>query len=154
MSNNRIHVVPRGDDPDESPDKGELVPQAHGGALRNGSKPGESSPGIGRPSSAVREHCRGSFEERIPVLEAIADGGHDATNSDRIRAIDLLGKYGGIEKMALAVERPEENEMTPELLADMWERLCRVRSIEDLEKHLVTTVREQASCTAGPDTAA
>jgi hypothetical protein len=32
------------------------------------------NPGGGRPPSAIRLRCRGSFEERIPVLEQIADG--------------------------------------------------------------------------------
>lgn len=30
--------------------------------------------GTGRPSSAIRDRVRGSFDERIPILEAIADG--------------------------------------------------------------------------------
>ena len=70
----------------------ELLPQRHGGALRSGGKPGNRG-GTGRPPSVIRERCRGSFEDRIVVLEEIAD---DAKTSagDRIRALDLLGKYG------------------------------------------------------------
>jgi hypothetical protein len=36
---------------------------------------------------------RESLEKRIPILEAIADD-PDADDSDRIKAVDLLGKYG------------------------------------------------------------
>ncbi len=49
--------------------------------------------GMARPPSVIREPCRGSFEDRIVVLEEIADDAK-ASASDRIRALDLLGKYG------------------------------------------------------------
>jgi hypothetical protein len=67
---------------------GALIPQPHGGALRNG---GPGSPG--RPPSALRDRLRGSFAERVLVLEAIADD-DQADPQDRIRAIDVLAKYG------------------------------------------------------------
>jgi len=35
----------------------------------------------------------GSFDQRIPVLEEIADN-TQAADADRIRAVDKLGKYG------------------------------------------------------------
>jgi hypothetical protein len=92
---------------------GELVPQPHGGALRYG---GTNKGGTGRPPSEVVERCRGSFYERIPILEEIADArvvlrakcekcGHEpkdeatpvhVENRDRIRAIDRLGFYGSL----------------------------------------------------------
>lgn len=89
-----------------------LIPQPHGGALRNG---GTNKGGPGRPASEIRERCRGSFYERIPILEEIADAhvalrqkcekcGHEPKDlvpeistpqvSDRIRAITELGKIG------------------------------------------------------------
>ena len=49
----------------------ELVPQQHGGALRVGN-PGNRG-GPGRPRSALRERLRGSLDERVGVLEEIAD---------------------------------------------------------------------------------
>ena len=60
---------------------------------RRGRGPKPGAPNAGRPPSVIRERCRGSFEDRIAVLEEIAD---DAKTSagDRIRALDLLGKYG------------------------------------------------------------
>ena len=39
-------------------------------AKKSSGKPGRS----GRLPSAIREHCRGSFAERVAILEAIADG--------------------------------------------------------------------------------
>ena len=44
-------------------------------------------------SSPIRDACRQSFDKRIQKLEHIID---DATSrdADKIRAMDLLGKYG------------------------------------------------------------
>jgi hypothetical protein len=56
-------------------------------------KPGRS----GRPKSEVRDACRAGFDEAIPVLLAIARGElPEVSNTDRIRAADVLGKYGGM----------------------------------------------------------
>jgi hypothetical protein len=69
-----------------------LVPQAHGGALLRGGMPGNAgSPG--RPPGALRERLRGSLEARVSVLEEIADS-PEADPADRIRAVDILAKYG------------------------------------------------------------
>lgn len=70
---------------------GKLIPQPHGGALLSGGTLGQRG-GTGRPPSAIRALLRGSFEQRIRVLEEIADNGQ-ASAADRIRAIDLLAKY-------------------------------------------------------------
>lgn len=96
---------------------GALIPQPHGGAIRNG---GTNVGGTGRPRSALRDRLTGSFEDRITVLEHIADGkvevrlvgvceacGHEGDPltldeikaatpaiADRLKAIDLMGKYG------------------------------------------------------------
>ena len=96
-----------------------IVPEHGGGALYVGGVPGNAG-GPGRPPSAIRLTCRESFAARVKILEDIADGepivkimGPDgrtelgkisASPSDRIKAIDTLGKYGGIEK--LTVETP------------------------------------------------
>jgi hypothetical protein len=52
---------------------GQLVPQAHGGAIRRGSLPG-NTPGTGAPPSLLRDKLRGSFAERTHIIEQIADG--------------------------------------------------------------------------------
>lgn len=71
-----------------SPINGALMPLgAHPG--NTGGKKGRS----GRPPSVIRERCRGSFEKRIKVLEEIADD-PETSPADRIRAIDLLARYG------------------------------------------------------------
>lgn len=73
-----------------------LIPQPGGrGALLSGGipgNPGNTQP-VGRPASAIRARLRGSFEERIPVAEAIADSPTE-TSEARLKAVDLLGKYG------------------------------------------------------------
>jgi hypothetical protein len=92
-----------------------LVVQEHGGALLAGGKPGNA--GGGRMPSIARAACLEAFENRIHILKDIADGvpiaplvvestgdGKDvpvptctlvpADVNERIKAIDLLGKYG------------------------------------------------------------
>lgn len=69
-----------------------VVPQPHGGGLYTGGVPGNHG-GPGRPPSVLRERLRGSFEQRVPVLEGIADD-QKADPQDRIRAMDVMGKYG------------------------------------------------------------
>lgn len=69
---------------------------------------------VGAPSSQVKAASRLAFAERIPTLCAIADGTlryktryvtragqvveveHEPSLDDRIKAIDKLGKYGGL----------------------------------------------------------
>ena len=68
-----------------------LVEQPHGGALYRAGVPGNR--GGGRPPSAVRRLARLEFEKRIPTLAELADSKTERTR-DRIRAIDVLGKYG------------------------------------------------------------
>lgn len=48
-----------------------IRPQEHGGALRSG---GTNKGGTGRPPSVIRENLRGSFADRVAVIESIADG--------------------------------------------------------------------------------
>ena len=74
-----------------------LVPQPHGGALLTGGQKGQT-PGPGRPPSEIRRTLRKRFDEQIPILLEIAKN-PEAKETDRIRAIDLLAKYGlGEEK--------------------------------------------------------
>ena len=75
-----------------------LIPQAHGGALLRGGKPGNRG-GSGRPPDVIRQRCRESFDKRIPILEQIADdklkkGSEQPRVRDRIMAIDTLAKHG------------------------------------------------------------
>ena len=113
-----------------------LVPQGHGGAVYSGGVPGHRG-GPGRPSSALRERLRGSFEERVTVLEEIADD-EAADPQDRIRAVDTLAKYGIGTLREVSVERVRDRlcdtlrvlreELPPEQAAHIINRLREVWS--------------------------
>lgn len=85
------------------------VPQPHGGALVPGAGRGPSAgaPNAGRPPSAVRALLRESFAARVTLAERIAD---DPTLSaaDRLRALDLMGRYGLGTTRELSVEEVKE----------------------------------------------
>lgn len=105
-----------------------LVAQAHGGALRAGGTPGNRG-GAGAPPSELRARLRGSASERVAIAEEIADD-PDATNSDRLRAIELLLKFGLSQEVDLraathvvsgVIALPPEDEV-PTLLARTTQR--------------------------------
>lgn len=69
------------------------MPGGNGGTLQRGNFGNRG--GTGRPPSLVRQVCRGAFANRIATLRQIADGEvPEASVVDRLKAIDLLGKYG------------------------------------------------------------
>ena len=113
-----------------------LVQQAHGGAVYSGGVPGHRG-GPGRPPSALRERLRGSFEDRVTVLEEIADD-EAADPRDRIRAVDTLAKYGIGTLREVSVERVRDRlrdmlqvlreELPPEQAAHIINRLREVWS--------------------------
>lgn len=76
----------------EKPGGPRLVEQAHGGMLWQGGHPNPTA-GPGRPPSELRARMRGSLEERLAVVEEIADD-PDARPADRIRALELLARFG------------------------------------------------------------
>ncbi len=111
QDNTARELAPLETDPKSSAKASVLVPQAHGGAIRvgnpgnSGGKPGRS----GRPTSLIRRKCALAFANRVKALAEIADGKTvqrqrldgvetqteiSAEVSDRLKAIDLLGKYG------------------------------------------------------------
>lgn len=97
-----------------TPEPGELVQPKHGrGLIRHGSTPETAVAGPGRPSSVIRQKLRGSFEQRIKTLEEIADAASDdkVSTADRLKAIDLMGKYG-----VGAVKAMSEDEIKDRLL--------------------------------------
>ncbi len=57
-----------------------------------------------RTPLAVKEACLLAFDERIPMLMEIADTA--PLMADRIRAIDLLARYGGLATVELTLDRP------------------------------------------------
>ena len=121
-----------------------LLEQEHGGALKAGGTPGHRG-GTGRPPSKIREAARLAFSERIEVLTAIADD-EEARASDRIRAIEVLAKAGGVDKLALTEEeQPAAGELTSEHVADLWEKMERIKSIKEFEKMLVGAAKKQSA---------
>ena len=77
------------------PEVGELIPQPNGkGALRNG---GTNRGGTGRPKSEIRRACAEAFDSRIPRLLEIMDNA--STPQEYMKALDLLGKYGGLQQI-------------------------------------------------------
>jgi hypothetical protein len=110
-----------------------LIPQHHGGAVYSGGVPGHRG-GPGRPPSALRERLRGSFEQRIAVLEAIADD-EGAEPQDRIRAIDTLAKYGIGTLREVSVERVRDR--LRQTLEVLREELPNNQAI-----HLISRLRE------------
>lgn len=102
------------ENPDQKPDL-RLVTSSKGGAPIVPGNPGNSGGKKGRSGrlpSAVREACLLAFDQRIKILKQIADGkavqvvkmpnGEEtqalmsADVSERLKALDLLGKYGGL----------------------------------------------------------
>ena len=77
---------------------GALVPQPHGGAIRNG---GTNRGGPGRPKDIVREAFLLSGAARRPVLETIADG----KLVERYRRVGASGEPIEVETSAGASER-------------------------------------------------
>jgi hypothetical protein len=94
-------------------DSPELIAQDHGGALLSGGKPGNKG-GSGRPPSELRRRLRSSLDKRIAVAEEIAD---DDTRraADRLRAIDLLAKYGLGPNDPAKVSRDEFGDLMEQL---------------------------------------
>ena len=58
-----------------------------------GRGPAKGAVNAGRPPSAVRAILREAFVARVPLASAIADN-PAFTPSERLRALDLLGRFG------------------------------------------------------------
>jgi hypothetical protein len=69
---------------------GAMIPQKHGGALRNG---GTNRGGPGRPPVAVRADARHRFDKHLKTLDRIASA-RKSTDHDKVRAIAVLGRFG------------------------------------------------------------
>lgn len=67
------------------------VPARNGGRLLAGGRPGNR--GGGRTPSEIRRTCREKFDKLVPKLDRIARA-KLSKDSDRVRAIEVLGKYG------------------------------------------------------------
>ena len=127
-----------------------VVPKHGRGALRTGGTPGNKG-GTGRPPSKVRKLCRDAFEAGIPMITAIRDD-EDERTSDRLKAHELLGRFGGVAELSLTVEEQPEEVLTPDQerkrAEEAWERLKMVKSIEEIEELVTEAAREQAAANA------
>ncbi len=129
-----------------------LVVPAHGrGALRTGGNPGNKG-GTGRPPSKVRKLCREAFEVGIPMITAIRDD-EDQRTSDRLKAHELLGRFGGVAELSLTVDEQPEEVLTPDQarkrIETAWERIERVKSVEALEELVTEAAKEQVASGLG-----
>jgi len=87
VSSNGANGNGNGQTPDET--AVHFMPGKNGGKLRRGGPNGGAG---GRPPSEIREKLRGGAYKRIKELERIADSAD--SEADRLRAIDLMLKYG------------------------------------------------------------
>lgn len=106
------------------------IPGQHGGTLRRG---GTNRGGPGRPPSAIRAACREKFDKLIPKLNSIARA-KKSKDADKVRAIDVLGKYGMGQAVSIedvkACLRQTTEEIREFLPADQAEVLLgRIRPI-------------------------
>jgi hypothetical protein len=120
--------------------KDSLIKQIHGGAIYQGA-PANPVPGTGRPPSAIREHLRGSFSERIPVLERIADGA--AARRIEVPLSEVL-PHVKCSKCDGAVETKDET--NPDLIVIEGQTSAgmrdRIRSLDLMAKYGLGTTKE------------
>lgn len=79
-----------------------------------GGNPGNR--GGGRPPSVIRADARGRFDELLPVLSTIAKSKKGVLTRDRIRAADVLGRYGMDHSVSIADIRECLREQREEIL--------------------------------------
>jgi hypothetical protein len=103
-----------------------LVPQPNGkGALLKGGVVGNRG-GTGRPKSEIRKACAEAFDSRIPRLLEIMD--EASTPAEYMKALDLLGKYGGLQQIdATSGDKPIEG------LTES-ERITRIATLVELAR--------------------
>jgi hypothetical protein len=90
----------------KTPDE-DLIPQPHGGALLSTGRQGNKG-GTGRPPKLIRAKCAAAFEARIHVAEQLAED-TSVRPQDRIAALALLAKLGGLSDLYFDPEVIEEN---------------------------------------------
>jgi hypothetical protein len=85
----------------------DLIPQPHGGALLSSGRQGNKG-GSGRPPKLIRAKCAAAFEARIHVAEQLAED-VSVRAQDRIAALALLARLGGLNDLYFDPEAIEEN---------------------------------------------
>ena len=84
-----MSTPPEGKTPGKTP---AVRVQSHGGALRTGNVGNRGGPG--RPPSKLRSICRQMAGRRLSILGEISSKKSKASNADKIRAVDVLLRYG------------------------------------------------------------
>jgi len=78
----------------------EFIPGRNGGRLRNG---GTNKGGPGRPPDAIRTRCAGLFDAHVDKAVTILKDS-TASHGDKLKALDLLGRYGGLLKQTTEMQ--------------------------------------------------
>lgn len=78
----------------------QLVEQPHGGALDSGGGQRGNKGGDGGIPKLVVMRCQTSFYKRVNILEKIADS-KTSEDRDRLKALDMMGKYGRLEVLTI-----------------------------------------------------
>lgn len=88
----------------KSPSKSRPKAGVAADASLRGRGPAPGAPNAGRPPSVLRDAYRMAAEERKGFLLDVIDGKVEgASVGDRLKAIDLLNKYGGMASVEVTV---------------------------------------------------
>jgi len=109
-------------------------PGRNGGTLKTGN-PGNRG-GPGRPRSAIRAAALRAFDERLPLLTAIADNDGQRA-ADRLKALALLARYGG-----LAQQDSLPDDLLRALAADVRAEVADGDTLRRIHGHWVSTLGE------------
>lgn len=98
------------------------MPGGRGGMLKRG-----NTKNVGRPLSAVSKAALKAADEKgLPFLIDVAEGRVEASVADRIKAIERLGTWGGLNKSDITSDGEKINSVDP------LEAVARIKAI--LEK--------------------
>ena len=146
-----------------------MVVPRHGRGLI---KEGGTHPRTGRPPNELRGSLREMLERGLPVLEGYIEGrvpvkmvgkceecGHEHEDykllpidamllvttkaADRLKALEIAARYGGVDELSLTVDELPEEADTPERAARLWEMLQRIKNVAELEKVVVDHANKQ-----------
>lgn len=85
---------------------------------RNGRGPAPGAANAGRPRSAVRLAAQERSEGLLHHLVAIAEDPTEKA-ADRIRAIEVIGRWAGVEKMAMGFDGNDEDDSNEHGVVEM-----------------------------------
>ncbi len=141
-------------------------------------KQGGDHPRPGRPPNELRGTLREILERGLPVLEGYVEGrvpvkmvgkcekcGHEHEDyellptdlmllqtvkaTDRLKALEIAARYGGVDKLSLMLDEQPERELTPERIAALWDQLEQIKTVKEFEKMLVDSAEKQAAAQGG-----